>query len=223
VCLKKLLRFLFVHGAPGRGSPEGKSGSLRPAGNRGSTMLMFTCPTCHKHLKAAEALAGKKLRCPACRQFVIVPEVVAAPDPIPPSLPPAPETLLAPTVEPPVILEKPAPATLSAAEATVVVVREVVAEGSETASIPHVPRPRVEEPVLPHVPSPSAPLPAAEESRTAYFAPGGYTACDPSAAPFQAPELRRRLGHAAAFATHKTPSHGAHEKHPAEAARESQP
>jgi hypothetical protein len=185
-------------------------------------MLTFTCPTCHKHLKAADALAGKKLRCPACRQFVMVPEMVAAPDPVPPSLPPAPETLPAPTVEPPVVLEKPTPSTLSAAEVTVVV-SEVVAERSETASIPHAPKPLVEEPVLPHVPSPSAPLSAADESRTTYFAPGGYTASDPLAAPFKAPELRRRLGHAAAFARHKTPSHGAHEKHPAEAARESQP
>jgi hypothetical protein len=140
-------------------------------------MLTFTCPSCHKGLKAQEALAGKKVKCPACRQLVAVPEVGAAPHE-----PAHPPIRLPPSADLPV----PPP-------------------GVE-------PLPAVEGPAQPaadlHVPAPAADLPPAVESRIAYFAPAGYTASDPWAVPFKAPELRRRLGHPAAQPATNPPSVG---------------
>ncbi len=46
--------------------------------------LLLTCPSCSKQLRVQDALAGKKVKCPACATVLTVPAAVAAPPPAAP-------------------------------------------------------------------------------------------------------------------------------------------
>jgi len=67
--------------------------------NRDKTVrIQMTCPACGKTLSAPDTAAGKKAKCPSCREIILVPEAVqesqgfypSAPQPSAPSAPPAP-------------------------------------------------------------------------------------------------------------------------------------
>jgi hypothetical protein len=53
-------------------------------------MIKLKCPHCPKEMNLGDDLAGKKIRCPACKEVVAVPGASAAVQPAPARKPPAP-------------------------------------------------------------------------------------------------------------------------------------
>lgn len=45
-------------------------------------MIKFRCPNCNKKMGVPEDFAGKRVRCPACSQGALVPDLVAAGEPV---------------------------------------------------------------------------------------------------------------------------------------------
>jgi DNA-directed RNA polymerase subunit RPC12/RpoP len=228
-------------------------------------MLSFVCPRCHKTLTAPEAKAGKKGRCPSCREPVVVPGIASDVDEGGHALIPLSSSASLPAIsfgsEPlPAAHAETALVSSQNLEASIKQIGEehqphpalsvektqekTAAEKSEadpsakegTAAAEKAEKyPPAEEqisappvlkfhPIIKETPAshaeylpPGSSLPARSaagplsipaekpgslapvqpstslEERSAYFAPGGYTAADPRAAPFQSPELRQRL------------------------------
>jgi hypothetical protein len=46
--------------------------------------IKLECPNCHRKLSVADAMAGKRGRCPACREFLTIPGAASAPTPAQP-------------------------------------------------------------------------------------------------------------------------------------------
>jgi hypothetical protein len=179
-------------------------------------MIHFTCPACHRPIRAPDPMAGQRHKCPGCQHLLTVPE--AMPSPHLPASPAEPMVADLPAVRPaaqPVLAEqKPAlPAKASAlADAPMIGPEPAspspMAQGREVGSVEAeqvreaaTPVPVAASPALPGpavvvVVAPAPPdsvLPPPHGSRAGYFAPAGYAATDPRAVPFKAPGLRRRL------------------------------
>jgi hypothetical protein len=167
-------------------------------------MLTFTCPSCHKGLKAPEALAGRKVKCPACQHPITVPSAGATPhghahSPAPLSIADAPAAAME---KPPEESEEPTLPRSGETEAAAGMEDSYDEGPTEPVSGPAHPAsvnlsPAVEKTpeAAPHIlaPPPKVEPSAAVESRSRYFAPAGYAATDPRKVPFKAPGLRRRL------------------------------
>jgi hypothetical protein len=159
-------------------------------------MLSFHCPVCHKPLNAPEARAGKKGKCPSCRQLVEIPGTGTAPHESAQAL-----ISLSDSAERQALLQHP---EQSPAE-----------DDSSAPLLPHAPLAPPQVVVVSTHPLDVASVPAAAtklhestESRTAYFAPAGYSASDPGAVAFMSPELRSRLQDAAARLRLPAPAKG---------------
>src|SRR5260370_20771664 len=144
-----------------------------------SPMLTFTGPSCHKHLKGPEVVAGRNVRCPSCHDVITVPE--------------APATTHRPS--------QPHDHGTQSRDLHLAVPSEELQEANELSHGPNTPegsatlKAEDSNRLVDSVPDPEsdADLASHIDPRSTYFAPSGYAASDPRAVPFMAPELCRRL------------------------------
>src|SRR4051812_8205146 len=69
-----------------RQSDRGQSARCQVVGGN-NVMLVFPCAQCKQSLSVAEAVAGKKVRCPRCQAVVDAPSPSMAPAPAPAAAP----------------------------------------------------------------------------------------------------------------------------------------
>jgi phage FluMu protein Com len=141
-------------------------------------MLMIPCPSCDKLLKGPDSLAGKRVRCPNCKEVITVPGEPAPPrHPQPDARQPSDFHSLVSQAGEALWEDEPIPRASNDVDANA---DEKPLHGSHVTETVSAPPAEIR-------PSPSP------EFRDHYFAPAGYAELKLASVPFVAPELRHLL------------------------------
>jgi hypothetical protein len=183
-------------------------------------MIHFTCPACHRSIRAPDHMGGQRHKCPGCQHVLAVPEVSSSAESAVANLP-----AVRPGTNPVSAEQRESLPARTSSDATASrIVLEVASDSAEQhPSGKSVLDPTVDVVEAPHVaataapavsPASALPPPAEAAPRAAviglhelhgselrpprglrawYFAPAAYVATDPQSVLFKAPGLRRRL------------------------------